>query len=149
MQVWSGCLVLTVIALTTVGCADEQPSGAVDGAVATQTVTETVTPSVDAASQQAQELARQACQSFTDAYAVGPSSLYFPRAETLSAQAAERDVKWAMLAADMVSAANRDSVAMSYAAGRRAQKQMEKAVADACTDLGVNMVYHNGDPIGQ
>lgn len=132
-------------------------------ATATTTVTTTVTatpseaPSAatvptaspeDQAHADAVDLARQACQAFTDAYAIGPSTLYFPRAEQFAAAAAARDVQWMTLSADIVSA-NRDHMSnLSSEAGRRAQLALERAVAQPCRDLGVDMIYHNGDPIG-
>jgi hypothetical protein len=119
------------------------PSQAPSSAAASPTSSPT-----DQAMAEAAALARQACQAFTDAYAVGPSTLYFPRAEQFAAAAAARDIRWTSLSADIVSA-NRDHISnMSSEAGRRAQLALERAVAKPCRALGVEMVYNNGAPIG-
>src|SRR4051794_32770665 len=74
--------------------------------------TPTPTPTVDQATQQAAALARQACQSFTDAFVKGPSTLYFPRAAALGGQAAQRDVRWATLSSDIAAAGSNASASI-------------------------------------
>jgi hypothetical protein len=155
-------MVATLAVLSVDGCGTNDVTNL---PVATPAVTETVTvtaspspsaaavptatPTVDEQVTQATTLARQACQGFTDAFAKGPSSLYFPRAATLGAQAAQRDVRWATLSSDIAAAAASSAASFSSDVGRRDQVTMERSVAMPCRQLGITMIYHDESPIGQ